>query len=356
VRDLKRLFIGASVAIVLEAGATTLASAATLGPQDIVFDTANINTWLYKDPANPTYETVQGVSRKSLDDFKNSGNVTKAIQALTDDKRETNVELWTNGETITDNVGFSAKLGKNTVSVESVTLADWSSNGGQLAKNWLNGFLTAYEPVLLPEWKSLIPSKYDEMLAALTTKGLYSAGDPNIGSLSLDTDTNELKVDLVGHLDRAGLYIDTRPTVIDTRRTVGGKPNPTYNKPIPNPTYLKPKYDARYATGSKALDDVIAMIAAETVKQGKYFQLSEIAKITFNDQLDYAFGFSATDSGAIAGDRNKTTDFTSHTGIYTWTKKVASPPTSVPEPGTVFGSLAVAGLAYRMRRKGSASK
>ncbi|MBW4419992.1 MAG: NF038130 family PEP-CTERM protein [Myxacorys californica WJT36-NPBG1] len=355
-KNLKRLFVGASVAIVLEASATTLASAATLGPQEIVFDTANINTWLYKDPTNPTYEVVQGVSRKSLNDFNNQGNVAKAIQALTDENRETNVELWTSAETITANVGFSAKLGKNTVRVESVTLADWSNNNGQLAKSWLNGFLTAYDSVLLPEWKSLIPSKYDEMLTALTTKGLYSSGDPNIGSLSFDTDTNELKADLVGHLDRAGLYIDTRPTVTDTRRNINGKPNPNYGKPMSNPTYLKPKYDARYATGSKVLDDVIAAIAAVSVQQGKYFQMSEIAKITFNDQLDYAFAFAATDSGAIAGDRNKTTDSTSHTGIYTWTKKFQSPPTSVPEPGTIFGTLAVAGLAYRIRRKGVVSK
>lgn len=347
---IQHLLIGTSIAIALETAGGASAIAGTLTPTDIEFNTTNINTWLYTNPANPARETVNGVERRVLDDFRNSGSTAKAIQALTDKDSATNVEIWTNGEAITSNVGFSAKLGKDTIRVESVTLADWSSNNGQLAKSWLNGFLSAYDSFIMPELRSMIPSRYDEMLSVLQTRGLYSSGDPNIGSLTYDTDSDQLKVDLVGHLDRASLYVDTNPTVPDQRRLISGRPNPNFRKPMPNPNYLKPKYDPRYATGSKVLDDAIAMVAAETVRRGQLFQMSEIAKITFKDQVDYAFAFAATDSGAIAGDRNKTTDFTSHTGIYTWTKQFQKT-ASVPEPSMILGTLAIAGLGYRMRRK-----
>ncbi len=69
--------------------------------------------------------------------------------------------------------------------------------------------------------------------------------------------------------------------------------------------------------------------------------------MTFNGKVDYAFGFSATDSGTIAGDRNKTNDKTSHTGIYSWSKNYKT----VPEPSALFGLVAVGGLVIASRRK-----
>ena len=76
-------------------------------------------------------------------------------------------------------------------------------------------------------------------------------------------------------------------------------------------------------------------------------QISEIAKVTFNGKVDYAFGFKATDSGAIAGDRNKLNDITSHTGIYSWSQTYKT----VPEPSALFGLVAVGGLVIASRRK-----
>lgn len=354
-KQITYFLIGASVAIALEAASAAGAIAATLMPTDIQFGTDNINTWLYTDPANPTRETVNGVQRRVLNDFSNYGNTSKAIQALTDNDSSTNVELWTKGEVIDQNVGFSAKLGTDTIRLESVTLSDWSSNQGQLAKSWLDGFLNAYDAYIMPELKSLIPTYRNDMLTALQAKGLYSSGDPNIGGLSLETTTQQLKVDLVGHRDRASLYVDTAATITDTRKKVNGKVNPTYGQKIPNPNYLKPKNDPRYATGNAVLDSAIATIAAAMVQRGLSFQMSEIAKVTFRDQVDYAFAFSATDSDAIAGDRNKATDSTSHTGVYTWTKqypiKQVPPKKQVPEPGMMLATLAIAGVGYRMRRR-----
>ncbi|OKH33539.1 hypothetical protein NIES2101_39790 [Calothrix sp. HK-06] len=76
------------------------------------------------------------------------------------------------------------------------------------------------------------------------------------------------------------------------------------------------------------------------------FQISEIAKITFNDQVDYAFSFRAIESGGIAGDRNTRTDTTSHTGVYHWTNNYAS----VPEPSSLLALLSVGGIAFARRK------
>lgn len=346
----QKLYIGASVLATLETIAITSASAAVLTPTQVQFNTTNINSWLYTNSATPTYEVVNGFPRKVLNDFSNLSNTSKAIQALTDNDAATNVELWTQGETITNNVGFSAKLGQNNFKVESVTLADWSANNNQLAKSWVDGFLTAYSSHMTASMRDQALSQYDAMVSTLAIKGLYSAGDPNIGAVGFNSVTGELQVDLVGHMDRSSLYVDTRTTVVDTRKSISSKPNPNYNKLIANPNYLKPKNDLRYATGNALLDGAIANVAAELVKTGKFFQMSEIAKITFNDQVDYAFAFSATDSGAIAGDRNKLTDSTSHTGIYTW-KKTYQLPAEVPEPAGMLGLMLVGGLLTATRKR-----
>ncbi|NEU75926.1 PEP-CTERM sorting domain-containing protein [Hassallia byssoidea VB512170] len=125
-------------------------------------------------------------------------------------------------------------------------------------------------------------------------------------------------------------------------------PNPTYNKDIPNPNYLGSSPDkTRNSTGNQIFDAMLFNLAKTAFLTNTPFQVSEIAKITFNDQVDYAFSFSATDSGAIAGDRNKTTDTTSHTGIYSWNKTYKT----VPEPSAIFGLVAVGGLVVASRRK-----
>jgi PEP-CTERM motif len=316
--NIKKLLIGASVAAGMSAIASSPAFATSLRPTDIQFNTTNINSWLYKNPSNPTMDAtgIGGVSRKVLDDYSNYGNTAKAIQALTDTDSATNVELWTQGEAVTANVGFSAKLGSKNIKVESVTQADWAS--GDLAQKWVNGFLGTYGGVL--QSLGVIPTDQQKtaMVDTLKTKGMYSSGDPNIGDVTLDDQTGQLKVDLVGHLDRSSLYLNSNGTR---------------------------KNDPRYDTGNPLLNDALFNVSRALRLQGKYFQVSEVAKVTFDGNVDYAFGFSALDSGAIAGDRNKTSDTTSHTGIYRWTKKFDQPPSeSVPEPSTLLGLLAVGGL------------
>ncbi len=328
-RFMKKFLLGASVVASVSAIASTPVLAATMRATNIQFDTDNINTWTYA-PGAPVYDStgIGGVKRRVLNDFNNKGNYEKAKAALTDEYSATNVEIWTNGEEVTANKGFSANLGKNTIKVESVTKADWAS--GDLAEKWVNGFLGAYSGIL--QSLNLTPTAQDKaaMVTSIKQNGMYSSGDPNIGDLTLNDQTGELKVDLVGHLDRASLYAT--------------KKNGVY-VPIAN---------NRYNTGNILLDTALFKVAAESMKQGKYFQVSEVAKVTFNGVVDYAFSFFASDAMAIAGDRfiatkpTQTSDTTSHTGIYTWKKTVA---VAVPEPSAMLALIGLGGLAATKRKQ-----
>lgn len=368
---IKKLLISASVFASVSAIVTNAASAAVFRPTDIEFDTLTINgtntsyinTWLFTDPANPQMDStgIGNVNRRVLNDFKNDGNVAKAIAALTDNDSATNVEIWTRSEVPTANVGFSANLGQNKIKVESVTQADWAT--GNLAEKWVDGFLGAYSGIL--QSLGLIPNAEQKALIvdSLKTKGMDSSGDPNVGDLTYDDQTGQLKLDLVGHLDRSMLYVDTNQYVLDLRTKITVNKvridNPNYGKPMPdkngnftpNPNYLKALNTpgTRYATGNPILDQALYQVAKASFVNGQFFQMSEIAKVTFNGVVDYAFAFSAIDALAIAGDRSKL-DTTSHTGVYSWTKTVQEP-AAVPEPSAMLALLGLGGLLATKRNQ-----
>jgi hypothetical protein len=492
---IKKLLVSVTVAVSMSAMASTPAFATNLTkPTNIQFTTngvkntdgnkANINTWTYGS-AESDNAGIGGVNRQVLNDYNNKGDVNKAIAALTDNDSATNVELFTDGETVSNHVGFTANFDRNTLKIESVTKDDWAD--GTLATAWLKGFGNAYGGLMssiptIPGSNMLkdFNTNFDFLVTSLKTTGFNSAGDANIGDIALNKKTGELKVDLVGHLDVAGKYVDTRKTIVDTRQTIKDPqktivdtrttildtqatikdprativdtqativdtratikdpvatiidtqptivknnktipnptfnktipnptfnktipnptfnksipnptfnqqianptfnqqianpnynkdiPNPTYNKDIPNPNYNKdipnPTYNkdipntnylssspdkTRNSTGNPIFDAMLFNLAKTAFITNTPFQISEIAKITFNDKVDYAFGFSATDSGTIAGDRNKINDKTSHTGIYSWSKTYKT----VPEPSALFGLVAVGGLVIASRRK-----
>ncbi|MBW4608468.1 MAG: NF038130 family PEP-CTERM protein [Hassallia sp. WJT32-NPBG1] len=349
---IKKILVGATVAASMSAIASTPAFATNLTkPTNIQFTTngvnntdankANINTWTYGS-AQSDNTGIGGVNRQVLNDYNNKGNIDKAIAALTDNDSATNVELFTNGETVKDHVGFTANLGKNTIKVESVTKADWAD--GTLATAWLKGFGNAYSGLLLSipttPGSNLLKdfnNNFGSLVTVLKTNGLGSAGDANIGDIAYNEKTGNLKIDLVGHLDIAGKYVDTRIKIKQGNNLID---NLAYGKGT-SPDL------ARNSTGNVIFDAMLFNLAKTAFITNTPFQMSEIAKITFNDKVDYAFGFKATESGAIAGDRNKTNDTTSHTGIYSWNKTYKT----VPEPSALFGLVAVGGLVVASRRK-----
>lgn len=298
----------------------------------------NIQTWTYSNGAAVYDSTgIGGVNRRVLNDFNNFGNTQKAAAALMDSDSATNVELFVNGERVSDNVGFTAQLGKNTIKVESVTQADWAD--GKLARAWLTGFGNTYGSLM--QSISTTPSSnmftdfqtnFNTFVSYLSTNGFNSAGDANIGDIAYNEKTGQLKVDLVGHLDAANRYVDTREKVTQGGRLVN---NSNYKKRSPN--------FARNSTGNQILDSMLFNLSLRAFDSKTPFQVSEIAKVTFNGDVDYAFSFTAIDSGAIAGDRNTSTDNTSHTGIYSWNKTFAKP-TSVPEPSIILALMAISGV------------
>jgi PEP-CTERM motif len=311
----------------------------------------NIKSWNYDSTKAPVYDStgIGGVNRQVLNDITKN-NAIKATSALTDDSRATNIELFTDGETVTDNIGFTGKLGKNTIKVESVTKADWAD--GKLATAWLTGFGNTYgslmESITTTPGSNMysdFQSNFGALLTYLQTNGFNAAGDANIGDITYDDRSGKLNVDLVGHYDVTGRYLDTRRTV-----KIGGVM-------VKNSAYgigRSPDF-ARNSTGNLIFDAMLFRLATEAFNTNTTLQVSEIAKITFNDKVDYAFAFTATESGAIAGDRSLLNDNTSHTGVYSWDNtyaKVSTPPPNekVPEPSTLLALMAVGGLAFAQRK------
>ena len=357
--SMQKFLMTVTVAGGMSAIASVPAIATTLKPTNIQFETYNgqpqIQTYLFKNP--PTYEIVNGVKRQQLDN-PSTNDVGKAMQALTDDFAATNVELWYSNES-PQRVGFSANLGTNTIKVESVTKADWAD--GVLATAWLNGFRNSYSGLMgsiaTTGGSNLLQAfntNFNSLVSYLSNNGFNGAGDPNIGAVTYNDQTGKLQVDLVGHLDVAGRYVDTRkqtsqngqtidnPNFIENFSTADGK----YTGNLAQKQGFSPDY-ARNATGNLLLDSALIAMSTKSYRSSQAFQVSEIAKITFNSEVSYAFSFNATDSGAIAGSRNPLNDSTSHTGIYTWTKDYPpnpNPPAAVPEPSTILGLVAVGGL------------
>lgn len=286
VKALSRVLFGAVACLSVGAIATPV-HAAVFTPQNITFDTSN-------------YKTYTGGSNGAF----SVNNVNAAITALQDSDPTSNVELWHTTENPTSNVGFSSTLGSHNITVQSVTAADWAVFGNQ----WLNDFI-ASNSQMSSFWSTLTPAFQSGARAAIIASGLPNSGDPNVGSLTLDSVTGELKLDLIGHLD------------------------------------LKPRILARqYSTGNSTWDSILFGFARQA--QGS-IQASEIAKVAIGNSTYYAYGFNAVSTGVSTSDGSE-----SYTGRYSWTKTLAvvPPPESTPEPSSVVGSIVVAGTLVALRK------
>ncbi|MFW6358483.1 MAG: NF038130 family PEP-CTERM protein [Chroococcales cyanobacterium] len=232
-----------------------------------------------------------------------SSDVNAAKAALEDSDPLTNVELWTSSEFPTANVGFSGNLGSHNVTVESVTSADWQVFGQQ----WKTDFLAAYpeiNAVLNQPVPNFGPLTVNNVLDQLVSTGIPRSGDPNVGAFTLDDATGEFQLDLIGHLD-------LRPVI----QTQG------------------------LWTGNTVLDSLVASFPRE-------IQISEVAKVTIDNDVHYAYSFNATPTGIVAAD-----DGFSHSGLYSW--KYSPEPTTekVPEPSAMLGLIAIGGLFAASKRK-----
>lgn len=282
----KKVIIGASLAAGLSVVAGTPAQAL-----DITFHGEdNIKSYTHQD-----------------------GNLWVGADAsyLTDGELTTNVELWFDSEDVGSNVGFTAIEGAHTVSVESVTAADWVN----FQDDWLDGLFATYEP-LGELWDELgnTPFLGSTLQAGFldTFKTMGGYGDPNIAEFSLD-ETGAVDIKMAGW---GNLW-----TKIDT-------------------TALPSLW---------ASDPLIASLAQdlrdEFINLIPDLEISEIAKVTINGEVQYAYSFNAVDSGFVAKD-----DGMSYSGIYSWNRP-GTPVAAVPEPSTMLGLMAVGGLVAASKRK-----
>ncbi|MBH8571954.1 NF038130 family PEP-CTERM protein [Nostocaceae cyanobacterium CENA369] len=170
-KTFQTLVIGASMAVGVSAIANAPARAV-----DFTFNNLNeINT--YTGGSNGTFIR---------------GDATAAAKALKDKNASSNVELWYSTENPTSNVGFTAKQGKDSATVSSVTASDWNSFGSQ----WLGDLLSSYTP-----FQSVWNGFSDNTKAQVTSYfPLLGMGDPNIGGFQFGQNGG-VELQLVGHLD-----------------------------------------------------------------------------------------------------------------------------------------------------------
>ncbi len=288
----KKLFIGASLAAGLSAVAGTPAQAL-----DITFHGAqHIKSYTHQD-----------------------GNLWVGANSsyLTDGDLTTNVELWFDGENVLDNVGFTATKGAHTVKVESVTAADWAEYGTK----WLGDLFAKYEP-LNNVWAQLNSTVQNLAMSAFTTIG---SGDPNIAEFSLD-ETGAVDIKMAGWYD---LNTKLDPIIAGAKAQAQGQLSSS------NP-FIK--------AAAQLMLQNIGLLEGALAEIG-VLQMSEIAKVTINGEVHYAYSFDAVNSGFVAKDDGK-----SYSGIYSWSKP-GIPVEPVPEPSTMLGLMAVGGLFAAAKRK-----
>ena len=141
--------------------------------------------------------------------------------------------------------------------------------------------------------------------------GLTRSGDPNIGSFVQDDATGEYQLGLIGHFD-----------LLQSNSLTQALNN---------------------LTGSSVLTGMV-MNELSGAMGGNPLQVSEVAKVTIDGVVNYAYSFSATDTGYVDSDGS------SHSGLYSWTL-AGEPIQSVPEPSTMLGLMAVGGLVTLSKRK-----
>ncbi|MEL0590837.1 MAG: NF038130 family PEP-CTERM protein [Planktothrix rubescens PR222] len=348
--SLKKLLIGTSVAVGMSAVASLPAKAASLD-----FNNSETNYATYTHNSNNLWI---------------KGNEAAAISALTDNNIQTNVELNYTNETNSSSVGFTAKAGKHTAKVSSVTTKEFNA----FQEEWLSGLLNAYQP-LKNVWSASSQAFRDVALGAF--KSSVGFGDPNIAEFSLDK-TGAMSMKTLG-------FFDLKPkvnTLISDYSTEINKPLDQAKVGLSNvnslisaiqndSTYklLSSKVYSTLTTSQKnALNglnsqlsgfnttktDLNALIAKlnaakqqvdsfnNALSQIQNLQISEIAKVELDGVSEYVYSFNAENSGFVAKDDGK-----SYSGVYSWSKAGT---VAVPEPSTILGLIAVGGLFGAAKR------
>jgi hypothetical protein len=207
-----------------------------------------------------------------------------------------NVELGARTEVaavgFTSQAQLSGTIGGQSITLSSLTLADWmgdaDGNGKNLAQEWISALVTHYAANLGSTYTSATgQNNLYNMLRASSNTGLRRFSDPNIAYVSQEGAT--VKVGLAGHLDARTLFAGT----------------PLASLPVP-------------------------------------LQVSELVKVTYGGNTFFKYGFLATNSGLV-NNAGVGADGISHKGNY----EVSF--TAVPEPSLMLGTLGALALAKGLK-------
>ncbi|MGF1933363.1 MAG: NF038130 family PEP-CTERM protein [Nostoc sp. ChiQUE02] len=287
----QKLVIGASMAIGVSALATVPAQAGTLTGATIG-GTAASDYFVYDSNATNTFKVAN-----------TSANVQKVLDGNAANPTG-NVELRASTEGVgfdfTKNTSLTGQIGGRSITLSSLTEADWFSTGSGISKiygannfanTWFKQFANAAGITA-----SSIPTAYN---AFFGINGFQRSSDPNISYVNQNDITGDIKIGLAGHFNLKDYYA-----------------------PLLGPM-------------------------ASLLKNG--FQASEVVKVTYNDKTDFLYSFSATATNLKEG-----TDGKSHSGNYEVSIK-GVPPAAVPEPSVILGLLGVAGVFATQRKFKKAS-
>ena len=190
-----------------------------------------------------------------------------------------------------DVTSISGTVGGKNLTLSSLTAYDWfgssldtSYGASNLANTWFDAFLDA-----AGQENAGFATRKFAFNSFLEMSGFQRTSDANISYV--DVVGSDINIGLAGHFDLKEAYSS-------------------------NPQFA----------------GIVALLPDG-------FQASEVVKYEYDGIIDYAFGFTATDSGLIAGDDGK-----SHNGNYEI--KV-----STPEPSSMLALMAVGGVLLTTKKK-----
>ncbi len=192
-----------------------------------------------------------------------------------------------------DVTSISGMVGGKNLTLSSLTAYDWfgssldtSYGASNLANTWFDAFLNAAGQDTLG-----FATRKFAFNSFLGMSGFQRTSDANISYV--DVVDSDINIGLAGHYD------------------------------------LKEFYGQ-----SSEFSSIVALLPDG-------FQASEVVKYEYDNVIDYAFGFTATDSGLVAADDGK-----SHTGNYEVSITV-----STPEPSSMLALMAVGGVLLATKKK-----
>ncbi|MCU0516144.1 MAG: NF038130 family PEP-CTERM protein [Oscillatoria sp. Prado101] len=285
----KKLLVGATLAAGVTALATAPAKAGSLTGASIT-GVNGTDYYLYDANATNTYRNDAASLSTIL--TGNSSSPTGNVELFANSETLTNAQFATYNKVTT----LSGLLGGRSITLSSLTAADWANNVGgglTLAQKWFNDALTNNG------LGSLIGTTTgnNAYSAFLANNGRQRFSDPNISYVNQNDTTGQISIGLAGHFNAKSLLLPVVPS---------------------------------------SLQPLLA---------GKTIQASEIVKVSYDGgPAQYLYNFSATNSGLVeAGDR------ISHSGNYELLL-AGIPPEKVPEPSAMLGLMAVGGFLAAKRK------